>query len=142
MIWIILFQSKKYFSDSPVCISQRKGFGWLEIQKFFRNFLFQSMEWSLTIFIDGYWGRPDLFFWFFTVQRRSCFVKCIRTFYEKWYRDSGCLTRDYAVIRSGFGHWAFTVIWERRFMLYRLILVWALNFLFLIKKRKGIRILR
>lgn len=41
-------------------------------------------------------------FWFlslFALQRRSCFVKCIHTFYEKWYRDYGCLTRDWAIIR-------------------------------------------
>lgn len=156
MIWIALFQLKSYFSDSRVCISKRKGFRWLEIYsnlKFFRNFLFQSMEWALTIFIDGYWGRPDLFFWFlslFTVQRRSRFVKCIRTFYQKWYRASGCLTSNKSnnkilpPLRHILG-WA--VIWERRFMLYRLISYhgWGVKnrrgFLFLIKEKKGIRIL-
>lgn len=118
-----------------LCILKRKGFRWLEIYsnlKFFRNFLFQSM--GMGSYYLYRWilrkTRPFFLFWFlslFTLQRRSRFVKCIHTFYEKWYRDSGCLTRDWAIIRSCLGrvtYWAFALwilIWERRFMLYRLI---------------------
>lgn len=161
MIWIILFQSKRYFSDS--LYFEKKGIQM--IGNLFQPKILPKFSISFNGMGSYYLYRwilrktgPFFFILFlslFTVQRRSPFVKCIRTFYEKWYRDSGCLTRDYAIIRSCFGrvtYWAFTawfLIWERRFMLYRLISYhgsgvqnqWG--FLFLIsKKRKGIRILR
>lgn len=153
MIWIIPYLSKRYFSDSRLCLSKRKGFRLFQ-PKFlakFSNWIKRGMGCYYLYFIDTYWGRPD-FFSLFTIQKRSRFLKCIRTLYEKWYRDSGCLTRDYAIIRSCLRrvtYWAiWFLIWEKRFMLYRLISYhgsgvqngWG--FLFLISEMKGIRILR